>query len=395
MAVTSSKNLKCSEGDINLFDVEWNTLNIWFTHIDGNDNGNNRTKFQIPSGVTRDDIFYELEKRRGMVTKNDTSTTTVAVRRDNSDIDLVSSWITYMDDDDFDLVFSTSSLTEGSDFTISGLGKSRTKDEEEGDDDIVVVKREDCSDEFHEDKKQRRRETSDCDFIRDPAIKSLPEANEWISKGSISYAQLFFDPETQMLVTLMEMNLGLGYARKEREEYRNKKLFRQSLSITTNNNVMKKDFKLETTNEVLDVRPQDQTLLTECSSISSETHYSFDYGFDTTDFDHFPIATKTRFLDEPIVFSDDDNNNRICWFEGRDFDTYLLHDCDDPWDFHSTKGTKFADTLRKMLTASRCCISLPQIGESKWKASKGDNGLSKGNCKAHSERLSYSVLEDL
>lgn len=390
MAVTNSKNLRCSEGDVNLFDVEWNTLKIWFTHIDGNDNGNNRTKFQIPSGVTRDDIFYELEKRRGMETKNDTITTTVAVRGDKSDVDLVNSWITYIDDDDFDLVFSTSSLTEGSEFTTSGLGKSGTKDEE-GEDDIVV-KREDCPDEFHEDERQRRLESSD--FPRDPAIKSFPEAHEWISKGSVSYAQLFFDPGTQMLVTLMEMNLGLGYARKEREEYRNGKSLRQSLSTTANSNATKKDFKLDTTNEVLDVRPQDQTLLTECSSISSETNYSSDYGFDTTDFDHFPIAMKTRFLDEPIVFSHDDNNNRVCWFEEREFDMYLLHDCDDPWDFHSTKEKKFADTLRKILTASRCCISLPQIGESKWKDIKGDNGLSKRNSKAHSEKLSYSVLGD-
>jgi hypothetical protein len=395
MAVTSSKYLG-SEGDLKLFVVGWNTLSLWLSYLDGK-NEDVEGKIQIPDGVTRDDVFRELEQRRRTIPQP---------QQNNDKIDLVDDWISYMDDDELDLVLSTSSLTAGSDFTFNRLYdgndadyddddeddddpiKSRTNDEER-DDDFVVTK-ENCRSKFQENEKHGKRESSGS--TKNSPIKFLPETNGGIPKGSISYAQLFFDPETQMLVTLMEMNFGLGYDEKGNEKHRNGASYHhQSFSdIYDSNERMTKHLK---SNDVSDVRLQDQTLLTECSSMSSETRSNDDCGFDITDFNHFPTSKKARFLDEPIVFSHDDSMNRVCWFEENDYDMYLLHDCDDPWgDYNSAKGARCTDTLKKLLTASRCCIPLPQVGESKWKTLKDNNGLSKGNYKAQTERLSYSVL---
>ena len=394
MAVTRSKYLG-SEGDIKLSVVGWNTLNLWFSYLDGK-NKDTEGKIQIPDGVTRDDVFRELEQRRRTIPQ-----------QNNDKIDLVDEWISFMDDDDLDLVLSTSSLTAGSDFTFSGLYngndadyddddddddntiKSRFNDEERDDDFVVTRKK--CHNEFQEDDKHGKRESSGS--TNNSPIKFLPEANGGIPKGNISYAQLFFDPETQTLVTLMEMNFGLGCDEKGNEKHRNgASHHHQSFSdIYDSNERRTKDLK---SNDVSDVRLQDQTLLTECSSISSETRSNDDCGFDITDLKHFPTSKKACFLDEPIVFSHEDSMNRVCWFEENDYDMYLLHDCDDPWgDYNSSKGARCTDTLKKLLTASRCCISLPQVGELKWNALKDNNGLSKGNYKANSERLSYSVLK--
>ncbi|MGK3757748.1 MAG: hypothetical protein ACI8RD_010062 [Bacillariaceae sp.] len=395
MAVTSSKYLG-SEGDLKLFVVGWNTLSLWLSYLDGK-NEDVEGKIQIPDGVTRDDVFRELEQRRRTIPQP---------QQNNDKIDLVDDWISYMDDDELDLVLSTSSLTAGSDFTFNRLYdgndadyddddeddddpiKSRTNDEERDDD--FVVTRENCRSKFQENEKHGKRESSGS--TKNSPIKFLPEINGGIPKGSISYAQLFFDPETQMLVTLMEMNFGLGYDEKGNEKHRNGASYHhQSFSdIYDSNERMTKHLK---SNDVSDVRLQDQTLLTECSSMSSETRSNDDCGFDITDFNHFPTSKIARFLDEPIVFSHDDSMNRVCWFEENDYDMYLLHDCDDPWgDYNSAKGARCTDTLKKLLTASRCCIPLPQVGESKWKTLKDNNGLSKGNYKAQTERLSYSVL---
>jgi hypothetical protein len=395
MAVTSSKYLG-SEGDLKLFVVGWNTLSLWLSYLDGK-NEDVEGKIQIPDGVTRDDVFRELEQRRRTIPQP---------QQNNDKIDLVDDWISYMDDDELDLVLSTSSLTAGSDFTFNRLYdgndadyddddeddddpiKSRTNDEERDDD--FVVTRENCRSKFQENEKHGKRESSGS--TKNSPIKFLPEINGGIPKGSISYAQLFFDPETQMLVTLMEMNFGLGYDEKGNEKHRNGASYHhQSFSdIYDSNERMTKHLK---SNDVSDVRLQDQTLLTECSSMSSETRSNDDCGFDITDFNYFPTSKKARFLDEPIVFSHDDSMNRVCWFEENDYDMYLLHDCDDPWgDYNSAKGARCTDTLKKLLTASRCCIPLPQVGESKWKTLKDNNGLSKGNYKAQTERLSYSVL---
>ncbi|OEU16844.1 hypothetical protein FRACYDRAFT_239437 [Fragilariopsis cylindrus CCMP1102] len=346
MAVTRSKYLG-SEGDIKLSVVGCNTLNLWFSYLDGK-NKDTEGKIQIPDGVTRDDVFRELEQRRRTIPQ-----------QNNDKIDLVDEWISFMVDDELDLVLSTSSLTAGSDFTFND--------------------------------KHGKRESSGS--TNNSPIKFLPEANGGIPKGNISYAQLFFDPETQTLVTLMEMNFGLGYDEKGNEKHRNGvSHHHQSFSdIYDSNERRTEDLK---SNDVSDVRLQDQTLLTECSSISSETRSNDDCGFDITDLKHFPTSKKSCFLDEPIVFSHEDSMNRVCWFEENDYDMYLLHDCDDPWgDYNSSKGARCTDTLKKLLTASRSCISLPQVGELKELKWKDNNGFSKGNYKANSERLSYSVLK--
>mmetsp|Transcript_1146 Transcript_1146/g.2582 ORF Transcript_1146/g.2582 Transcript_1146/m.2582 type:complete len:126 (+) Transcript_1146:629-1006(+) len=113
---------------------------------------------------------------------------------------------------------------------------------------------------------------------------------------------------------------------------------------------------------------------------------------------------RTRFSDEPIVFSNDKNmGQKLCWLEEAEVDLYLLHDCDDPWDYGSTKGstnTRCGDSLMRLLKVSRLCISLSQIGELKWRASTTSdhysnltNGSNK-NQKVKPERSSYSVLNN-
>jgi hypothetical protein len=161
---------------------------------------------------------------------------------------------------------------------------------------------------------------------------------------------------------------------------------------------------------------QDETLSTECSSLSSEPcrkHGSNDHNFGDDDDWGFPINTHlyppspARFSDEPIVFSNDGSmDQRLCWLDEADIGLYLLQDCDDPWDYGDpSKGAnaRCGDSLKKLLSASRLCMPLTQLGESRWRASSGYHRPSdlptgnhhNGHHKAKPERTSYSILNDM
>ena len=164
--------------------------------------------------------------------------------------------------------------------------------------------------------------------------------------------------------------------------------------------------------EELEDRPyQDETLSTECSSLSSATCRKRDRNHDEVNSESdddrnwgFPVAqfhppSPTRFSDEPIVFSNDRSmDQKLCWLDEADVGLYLLHNCDDPWDYGgSTRGARCGESLLKLLNASRFCISLVQLGDLKWRASSTYHrtaDLPNGN-RAKLERMSYSVLGDV
>ena len=396
MTATTTKYLN-PDGDVDLFDVDWKTLNTWLTTS------------QIPDGVSRFDILRELENRRGVMKKNTSSN----IER-NDYTGLVNEWVTYLDDDELELVLTTSSLTEGSDFSFGSQhdigddeikSSSRPSDEEKDDNSYGIIKRENFRIESHENDTKETHENSKTTIK--PSRKAIAEATTGASKGNVSYAQLFFDPETKMLVTLMEMMNNVepgghpsdkGHQRYARQKNHRKgtPLHRSSL-LNNNSSVATRDSRKSSDTD----EPQDRTLLTECSSVSSEmSHNDGDWGFHAVKFEHTSSVTKkTRYSDEPIVFSNDDSMDQLCWLDEAEISLFLLHDCDDnTWDYGTAKGARCTDTLKKLLKSSRLCISLPQIGESKWKASNNssNNDLSKGNdYKVQSERISYSVLNEL
>ena len=211
----------------------------------------------------------------------------------------------------------------------------------------------------------------------------------------ISYAQLFFDPETKNLVTIMEINLP------NRPD-----LFCGSSSSGSSNIILGVD---EGTDPSLGIQPfcrqvsaprscsgggtfgrgtsgrvfnegavdtggrgrwaVDETLLTECSSISSATSTtSHEDCRDDVMFPVSPSEEKTNhekdrtgfFYDsEPIIYSHNDLSG--CWFEENEVSLYLLHDDGEPWDdIGRKKGC--TESLKKLLAASRSCISLRQLG---------------------------------
>ena len=303
--------------------------------------------------------------------------------------DLIHHWISFLDQENSNVSLSTSSLTEDSDVTLRRLG---TGDNDPNNCRSTTMTRDDEDDIHARDticNNVEKMSTDKTDFKKSCfATNVLSEAN--IS----SYAQLFFDPETQMLVTLMEMNFGLDYHDKKQvvEDHRNKASCQLThLKAATENAIIK--------NTNTSSSP-DQTLLTECCSLSSSetTSYSTNIGCDfgvKKIKHHHPIVKKTCLLDEPIVFSHDVSLNQGCYFEERDFDVYLLQDNDHLWDYRSTKERRCTDSLKKLLLASRGCVSLPLVGESKWKALKLQNALSKAHCKNSFESLSYSVLKNV
>ena len=212
----------------------------------------------------------------------------------------------------------------------------------------------------------------------------------------ISYAQLFFDPQTKNLVTIMEINLP------NRPD-----LFCASSSSGFSNIIM--DFD-EGTDPSLGIQPfcrqvsaprscivggstsandfnrgafetggrgrwaVDETMITECSSISSAT--STTCHEDCRDDMMFAVTLgeekendekdRTEFFyngavpgTEPIIFSH--NNVSDSWFEENELGLYLLHDDGEPWDaIGRKKGC--TESLKKLLAASRSCISLRQLG---------------------------------
>jgi hypothetical protein len=186
----------------------------------------------------------------------------------------------------------------------------------------------------------------------------------------VSYAQLFFDPETHMLVTLLEVNLG------------DQSSVFQVADMKHHENDKSKviSFPAQTESQF-----QDQTILTECSSISS--------GNDRQRPDLAPFGTsKSRFSDEPIVFSHHCCSQ--CRNEKNDLSLHLLQDNGDPWDDRTGKSVGCKETLKKLLL-HRSCVSLEslrQVGDAKWKQ------ISRKGLPVVSYRLmpsmAYSALRD-
>ena len=92
---------------------------------------------------------------------------------------------------------------------------------------------------------------------------------------------------------------------------------------------------------------QDETLSTECSSLSSETFRGQDLTRSKEDDeDYWSFCdtglyphSKIRFTEEPIVFSNDRSmNQELCWLDKADVGLYLLEDCADPWDYGGSSG---------------------------------------------------------
>ena len=402
-------------GDTELMVVEWDILNMWL----------NTSK--IPDGISRSDVLRELENRRVVkMEKHNVSTTNTGHQTESTGFtSFINDWVDHFHDNELDLVLATSSLTEGSEFSFSnnddsrddGTNSSNTSNEANGN----SSKNEDSF----------KRENLRIDYngkttseSRTSNIKRFPPAK----RDNISYAQLFFDPETKTLVTLMEVansnepgggcggkNSKYQHCFVRQKDYylrRGTPLHRSSLLLQKNDTssfATKESKKTNDRNEEwVNIPFLDKTLLTECSSISSEASHlnddddNEDWGFHGMAFDHdLPCETaKTRYPDEPIVFSNDESmDHQLCWLEEAEIDLYLLHDCDDVWDYGATKDSRCTDSLKKLLTASRLCISLPSIGESKWKASTSNNNSGAdfsddNNNKDKLERTPYSALND-
>jgi hypothetical protein len=164
---------------------------------------------------------------------------------------------------------------------------------------------------------------------------------------TISYAQLMFDPETQMLVTLLQVNpVDRPYMCQIDPD--------ANLNHEDNDKSNLISFPVQ-----VEARYQDQTLLTECSSISSVICREV------------PVLTrigtcKHRFADEPIVFS----HHRSSQLQAAENDLrlHLLQDHGEPWDVSTGKSVGCKETLMRLLML-RSCISLASlrhVGEAKW-----------------------------
>lgn len=138
----------------------------------------------------------------------------------------------------------------------------------------------------------------------DTKLRCANNGHDFIGGGSISYAQLFFDPQTKALVTLMEISNSIQPTRSRHTNNRNqnartmqqeKKCERESetplhcSSELLPNSDSNSSFRKSTVqrdsnstkrwnhNQDKDDSPfQDETLSTECSSLSSETFRGHD-----------------------------------------------------------------------------------------------------------------------
>ena len=225
----------------------------------------------------------------------------------------------------------------------------------------------------------------------------------------ISYAQLIIDPEGNSLVTIMEIVDEI-----EREPRRHAGVICLNHK-QTNHNPKKATLDWPLSNEQGlgndEYRKcQDETLSTEHSSLSSETHGKHcdnsnnlgdDWLFSTTQSEPlFP----TRFSNEPIIFSHrDEINKELCWLDETGIDLYLLEGSNDPWDCESSPrvNARCGNSLKRLFAAPRLCISLPHFGELKWRAYKHNQRAldllccGRRHVKTKFEGASYSTLYDL
>eukprot|EP00536_Pseudo-nitzschia_multiseries_P000913 jgi/Psemu1/2112/gm1.2112_g len=411
MVATDTKNID-PKRDTELMTVERDTLSMWL-----------KTS-KIPDGVSRFDVLHELENREGSKAENGVSgITDDSNETESGDVaSMMNEWASFFEDNGLDIVLATSSLTEGSDFFFDNIDDARddgidsvcTSEEEKGDNNKndKGANRE----KIRLERKERVRSGT-----RVSSIKRLPPAQ----RDTVSYAQLFFDPETKSLVTLMEVakNTASGairsdnfskchqchLRRKDAFNRRGTPLHRSSLLLQNNDASFELSRRDGRTPNDENIPFLDKTILTECSSISSAASEEEDGGGG----DHWAFLgagsnhdlpwedTAPRYPEEPIVFSNDESmgDHRMCWLEEAEIDLYLLHDCDDVWDYGTANNSRCTDSLKKLLMASRLCISLPHIGELKWKASTGNHNASGdfssgNNGKIKLERPSYATLAD-
>ena len=394
----------------NMFDVDWETLS------------------QISRTSERESLYEDGQKLGDQAKK---------CSEHEKSTDLSNDWVMALGNERLDFILnasSSSSLTDGSCYSL----QSEFDDLDDG---IISTVS------FDYDEILDSRDSSNTSDQKCEDGVSAKNAQDFIGGGSISYAQLFFDPQTKALVTLMEISntiqptrschtqnkrrngaetrrtQGIVHPEKKQERERETPLhcssellsksessgsFRRSTIKRGNNPIKGRDH-----NQDEDDSPfQDDTLSTECSSLSSQTFRGHDrsrskeddgadWGFPATNL--HPISP-TRFADEPIVFSNDRSMNQdLCWLDKADVGLYLLEDCADPWEYGGSSGrgsARCGESIKRLLTASTRCISLPQLGELKWRASAPyyrTPDLSYGmhqNHKTKIERMSYSILND-
>ena len=432
MIATDQQHYHNPSGNMDtIFDAEWETL----SHI-------SRTS-RFSERLNLSDDFQESVDH-SKATSNRSISECLTTERDKS-IYLSSEWATSLGSDRLDLILSASSLTDGSCLSLhDGC--------DVGDDDILSTVRFDeeaiesrdgisinDGEEGHEAVQSRCISTKN--NIRNENTKMpVSDTQEITGGGSISYAQLFFDPETKALVTLMEISNNSqptrqrrvssrrkndnGNERRSRLERRQTQLQRKTPLHRSFELPSKRDTDNSFSNSAGtrdgrkrsnsaegwsdvgadDDSPfQDETLSTECSSLSSMTYRKNDgshRGSDCGDDWVFSAAqlfppAPTRFSDEPVVFSNNGSmEQRLRWLDEADIGLYLLEDCADPWDNYDSNrgGARCGESIKRLLNASRFCIPLTQVGESKWRANHRASSLSNGE--HHKPKLSYSILND-
>jgi hypothetical protein len=279
-----------------------------------------------------------------------------------------------------------SSLTEGSDFGSDYSFIENIEDSVES----IEISEVECS--FGSDYNEKRivMGQENDDLLFPPSLQQVPQKKEPNVKGArnnsnnpSSYAQLFFDPETKTLVTLMEVNFPTRAIVLEKTMERPESWQPPNPTNLDPNDAFEKPTTTIMMNPVMDeTRFQNQTVLTECSSISSDTKRD---GPELCN----PNGQKLRFLDEPIVFS----NNSMCFMDDGDLSLYLLHESGDPWETTVRKslGGGCTETLKKLLSL-RSCVSLGSLrhgSEPRWNPGKYNTGENEG------EFMAYSALKDV
>jgi hypothetical protein len=178
----------------------------------------------------------------------------------------------------------------------------------------------------------------------------------------------------------MEVSLPSRQSLIHPEEWKKANLKRERKYIAhINNNNTSSSMTVE------ESRFQDQTMLTESCSMSSETGREGPEMFG-------PMATtKLRFPDEPIIFSHHGPtiSGSQLWLEEGDLNLYLLHDSGDAW--HSNTRKSCTETLKKLLTL-RSCISLGSLRQMGDAPKRKFASIGKESTAA--EGMAYSILKD-
>ena len=399
---------------------------------------------QFSGNASVGNVFRESENLRGKATTINPVVADTIERYNVSDF--TTDWVGALENEKMDLIINTSSLADEScsalshDFGIEEDGTPYNLPFEEGivdGGDSIGNYKDEHSSQSHPDPSKLLFRYAQDDDGKDSPFACTKHLKEQKSKGAaISYAQLFFDQENKTLVALMEIsncqkfticdnNDHSGYnvagcsshvVPHKRDLPRGISLHRSSIVVTKNHqndegsHILSRNISNEWDSRMKDDdnRPfHDDTLSTECSSLSSVTYSKDDY--DCHDTSSLPEMKPdppppTRFSDEPIVFSNDVSmEQNFCWLDEANIGLYLLHDCDDPWDSGvptRESNARCGESIKKLLNASRFCISLVQLGELKWRVSStyhnsSDPSHNYHNHKTKIDQTSYSILKDV